>query len=398
MENKIKIFVACDDKKNFNDISNHLQDKFNNIDIFKFDTLKSISLSILNDKPQIIICDINLPDGSSIDLLKKVRSEGKNKNLYFVIIDNSNDSKYKSISYTYGVDDHFFIPIDWEQFLSKISSFIRHISYQLEISNENALLIQLAEELEQEIQDMIKLSIKFLQARIPSSYEMLKRVAASSVWIAQTYGNLSNEEIRDVEITAFLSYAGRIFLPDNLLKSPVMITGKTTDPIMNQVPISGSEIVSSVRRFKNVALYVRHIYENFDGSGIPDRLQSWQIPFASRIVRAVLDYEEYRTIQKKSATNAIGMIMRESQRLYDNRVAILLEQYVTSYEQELKIKDEIALNLLELKPGMITTRAIYTEKGLKLVPQGVNLTESTISKIINIASSDSILGYVYVKH
>jgi len=91
------------------------------------------------------------------------------------------------------------------------------------------------------------------------------------------------------------------------------------------------------------------------------------------------------------------MITRESQRLYDSRVVILMEQYVKSNEKELKIDNEMALNLMELKQGMTTTRDVYTEKGLKLIPSNTRLTDSIISKIINIATTDSILGYIYVK-
>lgn len=397
MENIIKILILEDDRNYLLTIEKYIALNFKDVSILKAENITTAIRIIHNEKPCILVCDYHLPDGNGLDFIKKIRDDNDLKDTYVILFSAIDDKDIRSKAYKSNIDDFIKKPFDLEQFIAKMNSAIRLKNLQWHIKNENSLLIKLAEELEKELQDIIKLSVKFLQARIPSSFDMLKRVAAASVWIAQTYGDLSKEDIRDIEISAFLSQAGRIFLPDNLLKVPVMTAGSPTDPIMHQVPVSGAEIVSSVRRFKNVSNYIKHVYENFDGSGIPERLKSWQIPFASRIIRVALDYEEYRTFQKKNASISLEMVKRESQRLYDNRVVLLMEQYVKSNENELKIENEIALNLMELKPNMTTTRDVYTEKGLKLIPAGVRLTESTISKIINIATTDSILGYVYVK-
>jgi response regulator RpfG family c-di-GMP phosphodiesterase len=226
---------------------------------------------------------------------------------------------------------------------------------------------------------------------------MLKRVADSSVWIDKSYGDEDKDQIRDIEIASFLSQAGRIFLPDSMLKTPVLTNGLPTDPLMCQVPVSGKEIISSVRRLKNVGDIILHIYENFDGSGIPDRLKSWQIPFASRIIRVALDYEELRKFQGKSPKEAYELIKRESQRLYDHRVVILMEHYIKSHEKEEIDLYEVALQLAELVDGMVLTRDVYTDKGLKLIPKGATLSEGVIKKIIAHSSTDPILGNIYVK-
>lgn len=397
MEHLIKVLIIEDDKNYLLTIEKYIALNFKEIKILTAGSIITAEKVLGNEKPDIIISDYQLPDGNGLELLKQIRADKESKDCYFILFTGNDDQETRSKAYKSSVDDFIKKPFDPEQFIAKMNSAVRLKKLQWQIKNENSLLIKLAEELEKELQDIIKLSVKFLQARIPASFDMLKRVAAASVWIAQTYGDLSKEEIRDIEIAAFLSQAGRIFLPDNLLKVPVMTGGIPTDPIMHQVPTSGSEIVASVRRFKNVSNYIKHIYENFDGSGLPDRFKSWQIPFPSRIIRVALDYEEFRTFQQKNAIISLEMVTRESQRLYDSKVVMLMEQYVKSNEKELKIENEIALNLMELKSGMSTTRDVYTIKGLKLIPSNTRLTESTISKIINIATSDPILGYVYVK-
>lgn len=398
MDEISKLLILDDDKILVTNIERILSSSFKNLEILKANDIKSAFSILTNNKPNVIISDILLSDGNGIDLLKFLKSKDEYKSIYFILLTVTNDKSYREKAFDLGVDDYILKPFDNEQLIAKIRSALKFTILQEKIIEENKILHQLANELEKELQDMIKLAVKFLQARIPASYDMLKRVASASVWIAESYGESTKEEMRDIEIAAFLSQAGRIFLPDSLLKVPVLTNGIPTEPIMHQVPVSGSEIVSSVRRFKNVAHYIKHIYENFDGTGIPDKLKSWQIPFPSRIIRAVLDYEEYKTFLKKRPIDAIELIKKESQRLYDHRVVILLEHYVKSNENELKIENEIALQLMELKPGMITTRDIYTDKGLKLVPANTKLNESIIQKIININTTDPILGNVYIKN
>lgn len=397
MENKIKILIIDDDKSYLFSITKFLSLQFKDAIILEAVSVSTAKNIIFKEKPQIIICDMILDDGNGIDILKHVRSDETLQHTYFILLTGNSEAELRKKSYEFNVDDYIIKPFDSDYFSVKIASAIRFINLQEQTFNENKLLVKLADELQKEIQDMIKLAVKFLQARIPASYDMLRRVAATSVWITETYGGSSQELIREIEIAAFLSQAGRIFLPDNMLKLPILTGGIPTDTIMYQVPTSGSEIVGSVRRLKNVATYIKHIYENFDGSGIPDRLQSWQIPLASRIIRVALDYEEFRTFQKKNVKDSIELIKKDINRLYDQRIVILMEQYVLSNEDEVKIPNEIALQLLELKPGMVTTRDVFTEKGLKLLPAEVQLNESSISKIINIVSTDPILGYIYVK-
>src|SRR6185295_2798392 len=129
--------------------------------------------------------------------------------------------------------------------------------------------------------NLIKLSLKFLQKSIPSSYELLHRVASSSQWILNQFPDILESQIREIKIAAYFAQAGRMFLPDNMLNEPVMVDGKPSHNLMYQVPIQSKEIVAEIKGLENVGVILFHIYENMDGSGIPDRISAWQIPIES---------------------------------------------------------------------------------------------------------------------
>jgi response regulator RpfG family c-di-GMP phosphodiesterase len=398
MDNQTVILIADDDLTILNTLEKYIVSCFPESRIITADDGNTAWNLINSNKPSIIISDISLRGFSGIELLKKIRSDSDLSDIYFIMLTAVYDTDNREIADEHGADDFLLKPLNLDLLKSRLKSAFRLSKLQNQVKAENKVLLKLAEQLENEIQDMIKLAVKFLQARIPASYDMLKTVADASVWIAKSYGEIESDQIRDIEIAAFLSQAGRIFLPDSMLKTPVLTNGLPTDPLMCQVPVSGKEIVSSMRRFKTVGEIILHIYENFDGSGIPNRLKSWQIPFASRIIRVVLDYEEYRKFQGKSPKDSYELIKRESQRLYDHRVVILMEHYIKSHEKEEIDIYEVAMQLAELQEGMILTRDVYTDKGLKLIPKGATLNLGVIKKIIAHSSTDPILGNVYVKN
>jgi response regulator RpfG family c-di-GMP phosphodiesterase len=352
---------------------------------------------IKSKHPSIVISDLMMPNISGMDLCKRIRANEELNDIYFMVISAVSDKTQRLQALENGVDDYITKPFSPDDLLAKLRSSSRYVQLQHRLMVENKLLLELADILEHDIKDMTQLSIKFLQARIPASTELLTKVANESVWIAKQFEQIENDQLQDIEIAAHLCYAGRIFLPDELIKTPVTINGQATNKIMYQVPVSGRDIVSSVKRFKDVGELIFHLYENFDGSGFPGRLQSWQIPLGARIIRVALDYEEFKLYNNKKSRDAFEMLYRESKRLYDHRIVTLLEQYIASTKQGDSSTNERAVQLHELEEGMVLSRDIITNAGLKLMPSGAVLREHSISKLLSHNSSDPILGNIFIK-
>jgi len=347
--------------------------------------------------PQIIISDLYMPGQTGLQLCKNLRDNDDFDDVVFIILTANTDKDRRLKALELGADDFLNKPFSKQEIIAKITSAMRLVKMRNQLQEENQLLIELAEELEKSFQDIIKLAVKFLQARIPASEDMLGRIAKASVWIAEQFGEFEKEQIRDIDIAANLCYTGKIFLPDHLLNTPIMDQGRPTNSLMFQVPNSAREIVSSVPRFKDVGNILYHLFENYDGSGFPGRLKKWQIPLPSRIIRVPLDYEEYRQKTRKSKEDVIEYIAAGINRLYDKRVVALFEQYIkTEIAFETGMVDR-AVNLNELIDGMILTRDIITNSGMKIMAAGTILDDRNIKKIFAHNTTDPILGHIFVK-
>lgn len=397
MSSDISILIADDEKSILMTLEKLVSKTFPEVKVYTANDGREAWDLVNAVHPAIILSDINMPFMDGMQLLIKVRANEDYNDTIFILLTGNTEASERIKALDRGADEFITKPVVSTALEARIRSALRIVRMQHKMREENQLLLELADELEKDVQDMARLSVKFMQARIPTSQDMLTRVANASVWIARQLGKFSDDEIRDIEIAAFLSQAGRMTLPDHLLKEPVMIDGKPTDHLMMQVPSAAREIVSGVRRFTDVGKILFSLYENFDGTGFPQRLQSWQIPFAARIIRVALDYEDIKIRTNKRATEVMSMLYNFSNRLYDSRVVVLMEHFILSHDKDVQISNEEALLLSDLKEGMILTRDIITEKNLKLLPAGAVLKTAVIQKIIAHNSADPILGNVYIK-
>jgi response regulator RpfG family c-di-GMP phosphodiesterase len=361
------------------------------------DLRNAIDLIKVN-KPAIIFCDENLPDFDATELLNFSIKHHIREKLYLVVVSEIDDFNHLQKYIDLEFDDYLIGHERTQIVYNRIRLGAKILSMKLKIQHENKLLQLMSKQLEEDINNIIKLSTQFIQSRLPVSAYMLSNIAKISVWIAERFNQFSKQDIKDIEIAAYFCQAGRLFLPDKFLKTPVMKNGRVTDPMMNQIPVFSKEIVSSIEKFQNVGEILYHIYENLDGSGIPNKIQNWQIPLGSRIIRAVLDFEENRYFNELDAKQTIEKLKSRINRIYDGRVINLLEEYIEKQElTEIQISNDVAYLLSDLTPEMVTAREIKANSGLKLIGENLTLTEKHIQMLINHSSTDPILGYIYIK-
>jgi response regulator RpfG family c-di-GMP phosphodiesterase len=397
MAKKTSLLIIDDDNQILVSLSKLIESRFPDIQ------LKTASNGIegwdiiQKGHPSIVICDIGLPTMDGIQILIKIRAREELNDIYFIILTADTDHNKRLKALEKGADDFIVKPVTSDEITARINSAMRTVVLQNQMREENRLLMQLADELERDIEDMAMLAVKFMQARVPSSFDMLKKISSAAVWIGKKMKDFDNESLRDIEIAGLLCDAGRVFLPDELLKKPVMEGGKATHELMFQVPVSARSIVASVRRFEEAAGLLYHLYENFDGSGFPERLKSWQIPIGSRIIRVARDFYEHKDLTDMSSMEILKKMHALEKRLYDYKAMALLDQFVRSQEKDAINPNEKAIQLNSMEEGMILARDIFTYSGLKLIPAGAVLKESTIRKLIAHNTSDPIIGNIYVK-
>lgn len=78
----------------------------------------------LRTAPDVIVLDINMPGGSGIEVLKRLRRSTKTKNIPVVVVSGSNDSDVRQVAIELGVVDFLPKPVDLDQLCKVLSSLL----------------------------------------------------------------------------------------------------------------------------------------------------------------------------------------------------------------------------------------------------------------------------------
>jgi len=179
--------------------------------------------------------------------------------------------------------------LNGEEFYSTEIKLITSIATECAVSIKKALLYD-------EIHDMLFSTAEAfslaMDAKDPYTYGHSKRVSEISAGIAKALG-LSSETIRWVRLAALLPDIGKIGTPEVILGKDSKLEPEEMDR-MKEHPFLGARMIENIRRMKEIARWMCHHHEKYDGSGYPSGLKGDAIPLPSRII-ALADYYDALT-------------------------------------------------------------------------------------------------------
>ena len=162
----------------------------------------------------------------------------------------------------------------FDQLLLLIESGIKSIAQMNEIKKIN-------EELEKAYLESIETLRYTVEAKDTYTRGHSDRVSAFSVLIGKKL-NLSEEDLRTIQIGGLFHDIGKIGVPDSILLKESKLTDDEYSEIKNH-PSVGAHILSTATIFKDMIPIVKHHHEKYDGSGYPGKLKGEEIPYLARI-------------------------------------------------------------------------------------------------------------------
>jgi len=172
---------------------------------------------------------------------------------------------------------------------------------------------------------MIKALISAGELRLPETKGHSERVSVIATNIAKKM-KLTLKNIRNVRITALLHDVGKLGLQTVPKKAHMNEEESTKEDFID----SAETILENVSKIEYLIPAVKHQYEKFDGSGIPDGLKGNDIPRFARII-SVADMFDFLTtrggLRGEGLTNkeAINELRKGAGTEYDPEVVAALE-------------------------------------------------------------------------
>jgi putative nucleotidyltransferase with HDIG domain len=155
----------------------------------------------------------------------------------------------------------------------------------------------------------------------------------------------SGPDLAHVRIAAMLHDIGKVVLPDHILQKPESLNDREFEEVKRH-PEVGAELINRVEGLGDIAEWVRHSHEHYDGSGYPSGLAGEQIPLGSRILLvadafdAITSDRPYRSAQ--TAEEALQELRKHAGRQFDPRCVDALEQYLTDTGMQVRVRAAVA--------------------------------------------------------
>lgn len=173
-----------------------------------------------------------------------------------------------------------------------------------------------------------------------------QNVARYAVLIAQELG-LTPERVEAVRKAALLHDIGKLGVPEAILFKPARLNAQEYS-VVKQHSALGAEIVDNCRSLRNLAPFIRHHHEWFDGRGYPAGLSGAEIPLEARIlsvadaVEAMASDRPYRAGLDGAAI--LAELHRNMGSQFDPAVVLAFERVVSRQGQGLIVNSAHAVH------------------------------------------------------
>ncbi|MBM2813466.1 MAG: putative two-component system, response regulator [Ignavibacteria bacterium] len=358
---------------------------------YAFDFLQKIAF------PVIIISDFSLPDINGIQLFDKIKEQEQLKDHYFILMTPLMDKELTLKAVQHGVNDIINTPFAIDQIITRLNNSVNYMNLFKSFKKEEQQYTELNDEFQKSINATLEALIKIQNIRMPEFAKNLPRINTVVEWIAVECGDCSKEEITDLKKAMPLTNIGKISLPESLINQPVMVNGFIKNPPMEQIPVISNEILSKIKGYEGPANILTHIWENYDGSGIPEKLQESLIPLPSRILRVVIEFFEQLPKNGNMPGKVIEFLESQANRIFDFRLIAWLDQYLAHESENSKTPREQHISKAELASGMALARNINTFSGMKIAAAGMVLDDEKIERIRTMTHEDPVIGKIYIK-
>lgn len=359
---KNRLLLVDDEPKVLSGLALHLSEEY------EIDTAESgaVGLDFVRENSDyaVVVSDMRMPRMNGIEFLKQVALLRPTTSRILL-------TGFAELNVTIDAinEGHVFRfltkPCPRQQLLAAVQSGMRQ--YQL-VKAEKELV-------EGTLHGSIQVLSEVISLSNPLAFGRNDRVRRLTLSVARSLGIESDWEL---DVAAMLNQLGCVAVPAYVIEKIFRNVPLTQDEqaAFNRHPETAQRLLNGIPRMEGVARILAYQTKQFNGEGIPrDRVAGTQIPIASRILKAVTDYDLFDCHGQPTAE--ILHRMKQRTDIYDPSVIQALCQ---ATEQELQgTTHELMLN--QVREGMIFDVDVIDKENRVIVAKGQKATKSLLSRL-----------------
>jgi putative two-component system response regulator len=254
--------------------------------------------ALLDRDVDVMVCDVRLPDGSGVDLVRE--TAGELVDVAVVMLTGVDDPEVAAEVFRLGAAAYVVKPFGSNEILINVANALRlrdlerdrrgreHEMERKLVDRSRALQLALrrVEQVGSRTTHDDRESADRLAAALSLRHEEtgrhIERVGVYAGLLAEA-GGFTEWTAEALRVAAMLHDVGKLGVPDAILTKPAKLTDDEYE-LMKRHPADGAAIVAKFSRLQGAVPMILHHHERWDGRGYPDRLEADAIPLGARIV------------------------------------------------------------------------------------------------------------------
>lgn len=309
---------------------------------------------IEQERPDLILLDIMMPEMSGYDVCRELKNNGNFKDIPVIFLTAMSDISFKTKAFEMGGVDYITKPFEIKEVKARVFTHLSLSRAKKEKELQNKILEEKVYERTKELlllQDgTIEVVASLAEYRDPETGGHITRTKEFIRVLANQMNEnnigrplFSNADIDMLCKTAPLHDLGKIGISDTILLKPGRLTDDEFE-IMKGHTVIGYEAIRTIsnrvgsKEFLRYALEMsRSHQEKWDGTGYPDQLKGRQIPISGRLMAVADVYDAL--ISKRpykepfSHTKAVEIINEGSGHHFDPEIVEAFNQVKEEFKR-----------------------------------------------------------------
>ena len=342
--------------------------------------------------PDLIISDYMMPEMDGFEFCQRVKQEPALEGCLFVVLSGFSDTSLKVRGLNLGVDDYLTKPIEIPELIARVRASLRIKRLQDELLHRKSELERLHGELGDSFDGLLHLLIHLVDLGLPGAADRGKRLTALSRQVGERF-EVPVELLADLELAAQLHEVGKV------VDAAHHALGAPAQPDWHYAVVTAS-LLEQVSRLRGAAELIGGMFENWDGTGMPNHFVSGQIPLRARILRIATDF--YRLVDGDGRRGglapdaAIEVLKEHSGTWYDPLAVVHVESIVLDRPRSEWRTSRVQVGVDQLQEGMVLAADLSTSSGVKLLAKGATVTASMLDVIQRRHLADPIIDGVWI--
>ena len=345
-------------------------------------------------RPDVVVSDLRMPGLDGAALCRAIRADHTLEGTMFVLLTGVQEPAAEVADHT-GIDDLLLKPVTAVELLAKVRSMLRLKRLHDQLRADKLELERLHRAEARRIDQLLELLVHLVDLRVPGAAARGAESARLAAELAERF-DVPLSLRRDLDIAARLLEIGRVVLetePGDGEGPEDVIEGDGW-----RYAVAARDLLRQTEGLAGAADLIGGTYENWDGTGHPERLRQGQIPLRGRILRAIADLQD--VVSRADGSDpiaAVEALQAHAGTRYDPLVIAYLDAIVRASGDPQAAEPRVRVAVGRLQEGMVLADDLHTSSGMKLLAAGAVLSEASLETIRRRHRSDPIVHGVWIR-